>query len=69
MFQCFTHLFLDNLNNIFILKNMSKATMLWVVPCTCAPHQHIFHILHKASVYVITEVLNRAASSILNQET
>lgn len=59
------HLFLNNLNHILILKNLTKATMLRVVPRTCTPHQHIFHILHQAPVYVITEVFNSAATSIL----
>lgn len=63
------YLFLNNLNHVFIPKHMRKAAMLGVVPCTSTPHQHILHILNKTSMYVITEIFYRTATSILKSLT
>lgn len=41
--------------------------MLWVVPSTRSPDQHILHVLHQTSVYVVAEVFYSAATSILKQ--
>lgn len=60
-----SYLFLDNLNNVFILKQMAETTVLRVVPCTYAPNQDILHFLNKAPMYVITEIFYSTATSIL----
>lgn len=59
------YLFLNNLNDILIIKNMTKATMLWIVPCTCTPYKHVFDIFNQTPVDMIAEVLNCTATSIL----
>lgn len=67
--KCLPHLFLNNLNHIFIMKNMRKATMLWIVSRTCTPHQHIFHFLHQIPVKMVAKVLNGTSTSILKLQT
>jgi len=60
-----TNLLLYNLDDILVLKAMAEPTMLWIVPRTGSPYKHIFHILEQASVDMIAEVFNCAATSIL----
>jgi len=65
----FMYLFLDDLNNIFVFKMLRKTTILWIVPCACAPNECILHILHQSPVDVVTEVFHCAATSILMNHT
>jgi len=57
-------LLLYYLDDILVLKAMAEPTMLWIVPRTGSPYKHIFHILEQASVDMIAEVFNCAATSI-----
>lgn len=62
------YLLLHNLNNIFVLKYMLRATSLWVMLGACAPHKHVLDIFQQAAMNVITKIFHRAASSILQLE-
>lgn len=48
---------------------MTKAAMLWVVPCTCAPHENILNFLYQAPMKVITKIFNGAATSTLKSKS
>uniref|UniRef100_A0A0A9HC69 Developmentally-regulated GTP-binding protein 2 n=1 Tax=Arundo donax TaxID=35708 RepID=A0A0A9HC69_ARUDO len=52
------------LDNILVLKNMAKATMLRIVPCAGSPYKHVFHILEQTSMDMIAEIFNCATTSI-----